>query len=133
MKLLPPSARFHLLLELRHQTRANGVPEDWSSNDRFRIHQGEGEGLLYVYRSAVQSEFTADNTIVELGYPDCIAHGYLHAHDKKWVFLEPADSQLCVQLIQRLVTDATELRRYFGQHRIITPGGDVGLIRDYAT
>jgi hypothetical protein len=133
MKLLPPNAPFHLLLELRHHTRANGVPEDWSSNDRFRVHQGADEGLLYVYRSAVQSDIAAHDTVTEFGYPDCVAHGHVRARDKEWIFVEPNDSDMCVHLIQRLVTDATEILRYFGKHRVITPTGSAKLIRDYAT
>ena len=133
MKSILSDTRFHLFLEVRHRTAPSGVPEDWTCNDRFRVHHGPEGGLLYVYRSIVQTDEAAQSFLAELGCGSCIAFGHFRAGEKKWGFEEPQSSPDCLELIQRLVADDADILRYFGNYHVVAPNGhSCGIIRDFA-
>jgi hypothetical protein len=133
MKSIPENIRFQLFFEMRHRTGPDGTPEDWTANDRFRAVQGPEGGLIYVYRSIVETDLAAQAFLTELGYEECVARGFFITAKRQMGFHEPKATSDCLVLIKRFVADDNDMIRYYGKYYVIASNGDdCGIVRDCA-
>lgn len=119
--------RLHLYMPERHSTGYAGMQIEWAKiNDRFAVFERADGGEIYVYHSQ-RTGLRSDRK----NGPEVIAEGAIDHSKKEWLFSRPSEPMMCLMLLRRIVGDAPEVLRYYGDYFARGPhGGTFGLFRD---